>query len=154
MKNTFEISIKKEIIRTQKYENLQKEKKIKNKSDNIEIENEKEINYEKYSDIAFGQIASITNSMIDFDINIKDIRSIIEPKEQLYKLNQNHINNIELIIENKLNSNDKEEEEKIESNKNNENIKNHININNNEINTNHINNENKQEDDVNKMKNE
>ena len=153
-KNTLEISIKKEIIRTQKYENLQKEKKIKNKSDNNENENEKDINYEKYSDIVFGQIASITNSMIDFDINIKDIRSIIEPKEQLYKLNQNHINNIELIIENKLNSNDKEEEEKIESNKNNENIKNDININNNEINTNHINNENKQEDDVNKMKNE
>ena len=152
-KNTLEISIKKEIIRAQIYE--KKKNKIKNKSDNIEIENEKEINYEKYSDIAFGQIASITNSMIDFDINIKDIRSIIEPKEKLYKLNQNHIKNIELIINNKLNTNDNEEKEKIENKKNNENIKNDININNNEINTNHINNnENKQDDIVNKMKNE
>ena len=149
-----EISIKKEIIRAQKIETQQKNKKIKNKSENIENEKEKDFNYEKYADIAFGQIASITNSMIDFDINIKDIRSIIEPKENLYKLNQNYINNIELIIENKLNSNKNEEKENIESKENDENIKNDININNNDINTNTINNENKQEDNVNKIKNE
>ena len=40
--------------------------------------------------------------MIDFELNIKDIRAFIEEKAAFYKLNKNHINNIEFVIENKL----------------------------------------------------
>ena len=139
---TLDISIKKEIIRSQN---------IKNKKNGATVnkvgalEKEKDLDNEDFGDIAFGQIASIANSMIDFNINIKDIRSIIEPKEKLYKLNQNHIKNIELIIDNKLNSDKKEETN--QKKENNDNIKNNIDVDNNDINTNtNNNNENKKED--------
>lgn len=141
---TLEFSIKEEITKNIKIKNVKSENKIQNlkdvdildKSDN-EGELKKEssgLSFDKYSDIAFGQIASIVNSMIDFDVEINNIRSIIEPKIQLYNLNQNQKNNIELVIESKLNINGKEEiiennnnfENKI-NDKDEENIENNIN---------------------------
>ena len=134
---TLDYSIKKEIIKTNKNKKKYSENKIKNDINNdINIKNEKEdekekgnelkidLNKEKYDDIAFGQIASLVNSMIDFDINIKDVRKIIEPKIEFYKLTKNHKSNIELIIDNKLNMTkngneiieNKEKEENIENN--------------------------------------
>ena len=105
-KKTLEVSILKEIIKNKKI-NINNKKFDNNKIEKNESDINNEINDElsddKYSDIAFGQIASIVNSMIDFDINIKDIRSIIEPNIKLYKLNQNQRNNIELVINSKLN---------------------------------------------------
>ena len=142
--NTLDLSIKEEITKNVNIKNKKSENKIQNqkdvnildKSDNEgELKNElSELSKDKYSDIAFGQIASIVNSMIDFDVEINNIRSIIEPKIQLYNLNQNQKNNIELVIESKLNINDNEE--MIENNinfdnkindKDEENIENNIN---------------------------
>ena len=156
---TLDYSIKKEIIKSKNNKKKNNENKIDkdiNNGDNniknekeVEKENENELkidlNKEKYDDIAFGQIASLVNSMIDFDININDIRKIIEPKIEFYKLSKNHKNNIELIIDNKLNTNKNTNEIKengnkkegiqnnIENNKKEENIKNNIedNVNNN-----------------------
>ena len=117
---TLEVSIKKEIVKNNKNKNKKKEKqKEKNQDEDkpniIEKEKEnnmnmkKEFSNEKYSDIAFGQIASIVNCMIDFNIDIKDIKSIIEPKMDFYKLNEIHKKNIEMIIDNKLNLKKNEE---------------------------------------------
>ena len=41
--------------------------------------------------------------MIEFEININDIKKIIEPKIEEYKLNEMHKNNINLVIESKIN---------------------------------------------------
>ena len=138
---TLEVSIKKEIVKNKKNKNKNKINIIKNDEDNKDIikndKNEKvndtklEINYEKYNDISFGQIASIVNSMLDFNININDIRKIIEPKMNFYKLNEIHKKNIELIIDNKLNLN--KNEENCENQNNSENINNNI-MNNGEVN--------------------
>ena len=117
---TLDLSIKEEITKNIKIKNIkniksennnQKDDDILDKSDNEgELKNESVgLSQDKYSDIAFGQIASIVNSMIDFDVEINNIRSIIEPKIQLYNLNQNQKNNIELVIESKLNINENEE---------------------------------------------
>ena len=150
---TLEISIEKELLKNQKNKNNKKNKNVEiseQKEKDKDKDEKQELNNEKYKDIAFGQIASIVNSMIDFDINIKDIRSIIDSNVKLYKLNQNHKNNIELIIENKLNLNENDDMIEINNNNiiNNE-VDNNINkneknnnINNNELN-NGINNDNK-----------
>ena len=42
--------------------------------------------------------------MIDFDINIEIIKKIIEPKIEEYKLNENHRQNINLVMQNKTNT--------------------------------------------------
>ena len=116
---TLDLSIKEEITKNIKIKNIkniksennnQKDDDILDKSDNEgELKNELTgLSQDKYSDIAFGQIASIVNCMIDFDVEINNIRSIIEPKIQLYNLNQNQKNNIELVIESKLNINENE----------------------------------------------
>ena len=116
---TLDLSIKEEITKNTNIKNIKSENKNQNQKD-VDIldksDNEGELNNEsaglsqdKYSEIAFGQIASIVNSMIDFDVEINNIRSIIEPKIQLYNLNQNQKNNIELVIESKLNINENEE---------------------------------------------
>ena len=79
-------------------------KNIRNKNEDIsqikEDKNKKvEDDLEKFNDIAFGQIISLVNSMIDFDINIVEIKKIIEPKIEEYKLNENHKkNNSEIKI--------------------------------------------------------
>ena len=83
-------------------------KNIRNKNEDIsqikEDKNKKvEDDLEKFNDIAFGQIISLVNSMIDFDINIVEIKKIIEPKIEEYKLNENHKKNIDLVIQNKIN---------------------------------------------------
>ena len=138
---TLDLSIKEEItkntniknnknIKSENKNQNQKDVDILDKSDNEgELKNESSgLSQDKYSDIAFGQIASIVNSMIDFDVEINNIRSIIEPKIHLYNLNQNQKNNIELVIESKLNIN---ENEIIENNDNKINDKSEENIENN-----------------------
>ena len=130
---TLDNSLKNEINRVK---NIKKENEFKNE---INIEDE---NIEKYNDIAFGQIVSLVNSMIDFDINIEIIKKIIEPKIEEYKLNENHRQNINLVMQNKTNTDnndinikintDKNENNKEEDTENKENI--NINKNDNEDN--------------------
>lgn len=120
---TLDNSLKNEINRVK---NIKKENEFKNE---INIEDE---NIEKYNDIAFGQIVSLVNSMIDFDINIEIIKKIIEPKIEEYKLNENHRQNINLVMQNKTNTDnnhinikintDKNENNKEEDTENKENI--------------------------------
>ena len=120
---TLDNSLKNEINRVK---NIKKENEFKNE---INIEDE---NIEKYNDIAFGQIVSLVNSMIDFDINIEIIKKIIEPKIEEYKLNENHRQNINLVMQNKTNTvnndinikinTDKNENNKEEDTENKENI--------------------------------
>ena len=133
---TLDYSIKKEIIKSKKNKQKIKGNIIKNDINNdITIRNDnddqkenelnKDSNMEKYDDIAFGQIASLVNSMIDFDLNLMDIRKIIDPKIEYYKLTKNHKKNIELIIDNKLNIN-KNENKIIENKEEKENIQNNF----------------------------
>ncbi len=95
----FENSIKNDIIKNNKNKVKNNKKEVDTKQDN---EQKQKISDEKLGEIVFGQIASIVNCMIDFELNIKDIRAFIEEKAAFYKLNKNHINNIEFVIENKL----------------------------------------------------
>ena len=142
---SLDISLKNEINRI---------KNIKNENDennklNLDKDNIIEDDIEKYNDIAFGQIVSMVNSMIDFDINKEYIKQIIEPKIVEYKLNENHKLNINLVMDNKEEPTKKEKDK----NDNNQQEKNEI-ININEqkeikeenINTNEIKEEKKQED--------
>ena len=92
-------SIKNEINRTK---NIKKEENISNNNNKIDENIIEKDNIEKYSDMAFAQIVSSVNSMIDFDIKIEDIKTIIEPKIEEYKLNENHKQNIHLVIQNKI----------------------------------------------------
>ena len=106
---TLDNSLKNEINRVK---NIKKENEFKNE---INIEDE---NIEKYNDIAFGQIVSLVNSMIDFDINIEIIKKIIEPKIEEYKLNENHRQNINLVMQNKINTDNNDINIKINTDKN------------------------------------
>ena len=106
---TLDNSLKNEINRVK---NIKKENEFKNE---INIEDE---NIEKYNDIAFGQIVSLVNSMIDFDINIEIIKKIIEPKIEEYKLNENHRQNINLVMQNKTNTDNNDINIKINTDKN------------------------------------
>ena len=131
--NALDISLKNEIKRV---------KNIKNGNEN-KIEND---DIEKYNDIAFGQIVSLVNSMIDFDINKENIKKIIEPKIEEYKLNEGHKQNIDLVMQNKENLITQDNNDKISSNieENNEKIetKENININKKDDEDNKIGNEN------------
>ena len=98
---TLDISLKNEVNRVK---HLKKEDDTNTENNKEDDKNKKEDDIEKYNDIAFGQIVSLVNSMIEFDINIDDIKKIIEPKIEEYKLNENHRLNIKLVIENKINS--------------------------------------------------
>ena len=84
--------------------------------------------------------------MIDFDINIEIIKKIIEPKIEEYKLNENHRQNINLVMQNKenLNSNDTNIKINLDKNENNneEEIKENINIIKNDEEENKLGNEN------------
>ena len=106
---TLDNSLKNEINRVK---NIKKENEFKNE---INIEDE---NIEKYNDIAFGQIVSLVNSMIDFDINTEIIKKIIEPKIEEYKLNENHRQNINLVMQNKTNTDNNDINIKINTDKN------------------------------------
>ena len=106
---TLDNSLKNEINRVK---NIKKENEFKNE---INIEDD---NIEKYNDIAFGQIVSLVNSMIDFDINIEIIKKIIEPKIEEYKLNENHRQNINLVMQNKTNTDNNDINIKINTDKN------------------------------------
>jgi len=134
---TLDDSLKNEINRVK---NIKKENEFKNE---IKIEDD---NIEKYNDIAFGQIVSLVNSMIDFDINIEIIKKIIEPKIEEYKLNENHRQNINLVMQNKenLNSNATNIKINLDKNENNneEEIKENINIIKNDEEENKLGNEN------------
>ena len=105
-------SLKNEINRVK---NIRKENEINN---NLNSEQNKiiEDDIEIYNDIAFGQIVSTVNSMIEFDINKESIKQIIEPKIVEYKLNENHKLNIKLVMD------DNEEPIKNENNNQNNNI--------------------------------
>ena len=134
---TLDNSLKNEINRVK---NIKKENEFKNE---IKIEDD---NIEKYNDIAFGQIVSLVNSMIDFDINIEIIKKIVEPKIEEYKLNENHRQNINLVMQNKenLNSNATNIKINLDKNENNneEEIKENINIIKNDEEENKLGNEN------------
>ena len=109
---SLDISLKNEINRVK---NIRKENETNNKlisEQNKIIEDDIEI----YNDIAFGQIVSAVNSMIEFDINKENIKKIIEPKIVEYKLNENHKLNIKLVMD------DNEEPIKNENNNKNNNI--------------------------------
>ena len=81
--------------------------KYKNTKDINEInENNIEDNNNNYSKIAYGQIMTICNNMIEFGLNKNDIYKVIEPKIKYYKLDEDLINNIKCVLEfdNKNNS--------------------------------------------------
>ena len=106
---TLDNSLKNEINRVK---NIKKENEFRGQI------NTGDDNIEKYNDIAFGQIVSLVNSMIDFDINIEIIKKIVEPKIEEYKLNESHRQNINLVMQNKTNSDNNDINIKINIDKN------------------------------------
>ena len=52
-----------------------------------------------YGKLAFGQIMTICNNMKDFGFNKDDINKIIEPKIEYYKLDENFISNIKIVLD-------------------------------------------------------
>ena len=147
---SLELSIKKEIGRVK---NIKEENEIKdgNNNDKNKIEDD---DLEKYNDIAFGQIVSLVNSMIEFDINLDYIKKIINPKIEEYKLSEDHKTNINLVIENKINScKNVRTKFKMEKKDKNNHEENKENINNIKKEENEINNKSDQENNINNIDN-
>ena len=65
----------------------------------------------KYANLAFGQIMTLSNNMIEFGLSSEEIFKIMEPKIKFYELNEDLIENIKCVL--KLNK-----EEKMEKNDN------------------------------------
>ena len=75
---------------------VEKEKQRLRKSIDLNDINDGDNNKSK---VAFGQIMTICNNMMEFGLNKNDIYKIIEPKIKYYKLDENSINNIKLVLE-------------------------------------------------------
>ena len=84
----------------------------------------------RFSNIAFSQIITIADNMIEFGLDINKVNEVIEPKIEYFKLNEALRQNIKEMIDTKIKS-------KKKSDKSNEICKN--NINNNDENNNYIN---------------
>ena len=67
------------------------------------IEGIRGINKEHFGNIIFGQIITICENMINFGLNREQVYKIIEPKMKSYQLNQDIVNNIKNMIEDKIN---------------------------------------------------
>ena len=83
----------------------------------------------RFSNIAFAQIVTILDNMIEFGLNINKVNEVIEPKIEYFKLDESLRENIKEMIDSKLNSKKVEENNKISE----------TNINTNEENNNQIN---------------
>ena len=81
--NLFNFFMNKEILKLRKSIDL-----------NDVIEEEKN----NYSKLAFGQIMTICNNMIEFGFNKDDIYQIIEPKIKYYNLDENSIDGIKCVL--------------------------------------------------------
>ena len=121
-KQLLEMELNKEIKKNSKY--ISKEK-INNLNDLDVIEKD---NY-RFSNIAFAQIVTILDNMIEFGLNINKVNEVIEPKIEYFKLDESLRQNIKEMIDSKLNSKKVEENNKISE----------TNINTNEENNNQIN---------------
>ena len=92
--------------------------------------------------------------MIEFDINLDYIKKIINPKIEEYKLSENHKTNINLVIENKINScKNVRTKFKMEKKDKNNHEENKENINNIKKEENEINNKSDQENNINNIDN-
>ena len=69
--------------------------KLRKSVDKNDIKNEEDNNYKK---LAFGQIMTICNNMIDFGHNKDEIFKIIEPKIKYYNLDENSIYSIKCVL--------------------------------------------------------
>ena len=75
---------------------MQKEKqKYKKNMEKNEIIKEEEDNFSK---LAFGQIMTICNNMIDFGFDKHEIYKLVEPKIKHYQLNESFISNIKTVL--------------------------------------------------------
>jgi len=94
-----------DINREIKHIEMLEEKRKKNND-----ENKKDINLDayKFEHIIFGQIASVCDNMISFGVQKAQIYNVIEPKMKKYNLSKEISDNIDSIIENRIN----EEKEK------------------------------------------
>ena len=54
----------------------------------------------KYNDLIFSQIITITNNMIEFNVDKEDIKKLINEKIEKYRLNEKSKNIILNLIEN------------------------------------------------------
>ena len=85
-----------------------KDPKIWDNLINILIQNEMKNKLNKiysnngYSNIAFGILYTFIDTMFEFDINEEDINKIIEPKIEMYKLDNNYKEDIHKLIINKI----------------------------------------------------
>ena len=75
---------------------IEKEKQRLKKSLNLNDINDGENNKSK---VAFGQLMTICNNMMEFGLNKSDIYKVIESKIKDYKLDENSINNIKLVLD-------------------------------------------------------
>ena len=98
---------------------------LKNSID-AHIEFDSEYNKIKFSNLAFGQIMTLSNNMLEFGLSPKLIYQVMEPKIKYYQLNQKSVETIKSVIglsneEINNSSNDKEINDK--ENQKNENEK-------------------------------
>ena len=67
------------------------------------IEGIKETNKTQFENIIFGQIITICNNMINFQLNKEKVYQLINPKIKDYQISQDIVDNIKNIIDNRLN---------------------------------------------------
>jgi hypothetical protein len=108
----FNYEMKKEIIKINKSDS----NKIKNNnSDDNSIMEEKK---KRYSKLAFGQLMTLSNNMIDFGLPSEEVYKIIEPKIKFYDLSKDSIESIKYVINyNREEKNENNNKINIEENK-------------------------------------
>ena len=108
----FNYEMEKEIIKINKSDS----NKIKNNnSDDNSIMEEKK---KRYSKLAFGQLMTLSNNMIDFGLPSEEVYKIIEPKIKFYDLSKDSIESIKYVINyNREEKNENNNKINIEENK-------------------------------------
>ena len=77
----------------------------------ININDLKEYEKKKYGNLAFGQLMTLSNNMIDFRLSPEEVYKIIEPKIKFYELSEDLITSIKCVLN--INNEGKQENDNI-----------------------------------------
>ena len=104
----FSFEMNKEIHRTKKIEEINFEEKWN-------IDEKRLIDQKKFEKLAFGQIMTLSNNMVDFGITPDEVYKIMEPKIAYFHLTNDLIESIKCVLNlNKENEKDKKKNNKKE----------------------------------------
>ena len=86
--------------------------KIEENNQKLNFEGVFELDPHKFDNLAFSQIITISDNMINFGVDKETIYKLIEPKIESFKMSQENIQNIKNILELRFKEKKEEEENK------------------------------------------